>query len=263
MNKKKFLSIGMLSKATNVHIKSIRYYDELGILTPAYVDNKTNYRYYSFNQIPYVLAIQFCVELEIPLRNFSLYLSDNKKVLLNKLMETGTVIAEKKIEAINEKLNLLKAIQYDVQRAEQCLMSENAIEYSFPEKICWIAPFDGEIGSESYKEEVIKAIFKINKEGLQLGYELGIIFIFSGDTVNKYIFIDIETNDFQCINNGNLLFINESKYLCQKKDENIEITSSTNIFHPDFDKIILEVDFFTEAYNFEDSIYEIRYKLQE
>mgnify|MGYP004571771149 CR=1 FL=1 len=35
------LSIGEFSKIANVHIKSLRYYDKLGVLKPIYVDPKT------------------------------------------------------------------------------------------------------------------------------------------------------------------------------------------------------------------------------
>ena len=38
-------TIGRLSKATNVTIRTLRYYDELGILKPARVA-ETGYRYY-------------------------------------------------------------------------------------------------------------------------------------------------------------------------------------------------------------------------
>lgn len=47
MKKENLLSIGALSKQTGVHIKSLRYYDSLGILRPAYVDSSSGYRYYS------------------------------------------------------------------------------------------------------------------------------------------------------------------------------------------------------------------------
>ena len=47
MKKENLLSIGALSKQTGVHIKSLRYYDSLGILRPAYVDPCSGYRYYS------------------------------------------------------------------------------------------------------------------------------------------------------------------------------------------------------------------------
>ena len=58
MKKENLLSIGALSKQTGVHIKSLRYYDSLGILRPAYVDPSSGYRYYSLQQIPVVDAIQ-------------------------------------------------------------------------------------------------------------------------------------------------------------------------------------------------------------
>src|SRR5262245_35304804 len=39
--------IGEFSKRTNVPIKTLRFYDEVGLLRPTVVDNATGYRYYS------------------------------------------------------------------------------------------------------------------------------------------------------------------------------------------------------------------------
>ena len=41
MDKKHLLTIGNISKQTGVHIKSLRYYDKIGILPPAHVDRET------------------------------------------------------------------------------------------------------------------------------------------------------------------------------------------------------------------------------
>ncbi len=46
------LKIGDLSKLSRVSVKTLRYYDELGLLKPAQVDRFTGYRYYSFDQLP-------------------------------------------------------------------------------------------------------------------------------------------------------------------------------------------------------------------
>ena len=70
MEKKALLSIGEFSKVTGVSIKALRYYHEAGILIPAYIDQDSGYRYYSFHQKAVVDAIQFCVELGIPLNQF-------------------------------------------------------------------------------------------------------------------------------------------------------------------------------------------------
>lgn len=44
--------IGDFSRLTRVPIKTLRYYDEVGLFAPAHVDTFTGYRYYSFDQLP-------------------------------------------------------------------------------------------------------------------------------------------------------------------------------------------------------------------
>lgn len=43
--------IGDFSKLSRVSVKTLRYYDELGLLKPAHVDRFTGYRYYSADQL--------------------------------------------------------------------------------------------------------------------------------------------------------------------------------------------------------------------
>lgn len=261
MNKKDLLSIGTLSKITKVHIKSLRYYDEIGILKPIYVDKETGYRYYSFMQIQYVIAIQFCVELGIPLKDFSLYISDNHKIFYSKLVEAGSIIAEKKIDAINQKLKMLKTVQQEIKRAEECLVSNEDLVYNLPEKLCYLTPFQGNIGSPGYREAVNKIILKINREGFKIGYEIGIISFYNKKTLNRYIFVDIESEDFSEGKNKNLYYIEKSLYLCKKMEVSPKLSFDTKNLPMNFDKIIIEIDLFTGEYSLEDSKYEIRYKL--
>ena len=44
--------IGDFSKLSRVSVKTLRYYDELGLLKPANVDDFTGYRYYVIDQMP-------------------------------------------------------------------------------------------------------------------------------------------------------------------------------------------------------------------
>jgi DNA-binding transcriptional MerR regulator len=46
------LKIGDFSKLSQVSVKALRYYDEIGLLKPAQVDRFTGYRYYSADQLP-------------------------------------------------------------------------------------------------------------------------------------------------------------------------------------------------------------------
>ena len=41
------LSIGEFSKICKVTVKTLRYYDRIGLLKPVHVDDMTGYRYYS------------------------------------------------------------------------------------------------------------------------------------------------------------------------------------------------------------------------
>ena len=46
------IRIGDFSKLSRVSVKTLRYYDEMGLLKPVEVDRFTGYRYYEFNQLP-------------------------------------------------------------------------------------------------------------------------------------------------------------------------------------------------------------------
>ena len=46
------IKIGDFSRLSQVSVKTLRYYDEVGLLKPVEVDRFTGYRYYSFDQLP-------------------------------------------------------------------------------------------------------------------------------------------------------------------------------------------------------------------
>jgi predicted transcriptional regulator YdeE/DNA-binding transcriptional MerR regulator len=45
------LKIGEFSKIAQVSVKTLRYYDEVGLIKPAYIDRYNGYRYYTINQL--------------------------------------------------------------------------------------------------------------------------------------------------------------------------------------------------------------------
>ena len=55
--------IGEFSEMTNTSIKMLRYYDEIDLIKPSYIDYYTNYRYYSSNQIDDVKVVLDLKEL--------------------------------------------------------------------------------------------------------------------------------------------------------------------------------------------------------
>ena len=51
------IRIGDFSKLSRVSVKTLRYYDEMGLLKPVKVDRFTGYRYYEFDQLPQLYRI--------------------------------------------------------------------------------------------------------------------------------------------------------------------------------------------------------------
>lgn len=104
------LRIGEFSKLTKTTIKALRYYDELGILKPAFVDGETLYRYYTEVQIEIAQRIQMyksaglsCKDIAKIFKgeaNIDCLLSLRKKEL--EILKTDLV---RKIENINRLVN--------------------------------------------------------------------------------------------------------------------------------------------------------------
>ena len=69
--KNELLSIGEAAKLKQVSVKSLRYYETIGILKPTYVDPSSGYRYYSPNQMIDLDVILTCIELGIPLKSLA------------------------------------------------------------------------------------------------------------------------------------------------------------------------------------------------
>ncbi len=68
--------IGDFSKLSRVSVRMLRYYDELGLLKPASVDNFTGYRYYAANQMARLNRILALRDLGLSLEQVAQLLQD-------------------------------------------------------------------------------------------------------------------------------------------------------------------------------------------
>ncbi|MFZ5354571.1 MAG: MerR family transcriptional regulator [Bacillota bacterium] len=53
-----YYQIGEVSKICNIPIRTLHYYDEIGLLKPSIIDEPSKYRYYSPEQIPAIFIIK-------------------------------------------------------------------------------------------------------------------------------------------------------------------------------------------------------------
>lgn len=119
----KMYRIGMFSKMNQVTIKTLRYYDDIGLLKASYVDESNGYRYYTSEQLPKlheILALRemgFTIDEINEIQNGT----SKKQLLARKRSEIMTKIAEEtmrlsKVEsylARDDKMNL-NSLSYPV-----------------------------------------------------------------------------------------------------------------------------------------------------
>lgn len=70
------IRIGDFSKLSQVSIKTLRYYDEMGLFKPINVDRFTGYRYYSASQLPRLNRILALRDLGLSLEQIALVLDE-------------------------------------------------------------------------------------------------------------------------------------------------------------------------------------------
>jgi len=74
------LKIGEFSRLGQVTIRTLRHYDDLGLLKPAYIDPENDYRYYTLEQLPRLNRIAALKDLGLTLDQISPLLSGGVSV---------------------------------------------------------------------------------------------------------------------------------------------------------------------------------------
>ncbi len=99
------LKIGEFSKLAQVSVKTLRYYDELGLLRPDWVDRYTGYRYYSLHQLPRLNRLLALRELGFPLAQIERLLREDLSAgELQRLMQLRQAEIEQQVQAEQARL---------------------------------------------------------------------------------------------------------------------------------------------------------------
>lgn len=113
--------IGDFARINRVTVKTLRYYDNLGLLQPEKIDHNTGYRYYSADQMPRLNKI-----LSLKDAGFSL---DEISVILNKNMDSEQIQILLELKR-SEVFNRLKDEQARLTRIETLIKMCKQEEYS-------------------------------------------------------------------------------------------------------------------------------------
>ncbi len=80
-------SIGETAKLNNVSIKSLRHYDEIGLLKPRHIDPETGYRYYAYSQFSFIDKIKRYKNIGMSLKELKDLFQGQDLALLSSFLE--------------------------------------------------------------------------------------------------------------------------------------------------------------------------------
>lgn len=90
------LHIREFAKLTGVSVRTLHYYDEIGLLKPSFVDEQNGYRYYDENTLCRMQEILFYRELQFSLKEIRMILSSPDYDKQNALKEQKHLLTLKK-----------------------------------------------------------------------------------------------------------------------------------------------------------------------
>ena len=113
-------TIGQLSKLFNIKVPTLRYYDEVGLLKPAKINNKTHYRYYSTQQFKRLNVITYLRALDLPIDAIKQFFDARDINKLEAMLREQKLQVQKQITALE---NIDRRIDARINQVEDAVNS--------------------------------------------------------------------------------------------------------------------------------------------
>ncbi len=116
---KEIFTVGEFSNLFRVDVQTLRYYDSIGLLVPAYRDSSNGYRHYRFDQVYQLASIRYLRRLGYSLKQIRNYLDSRD-------LEHTMDYLRKQSQSLREKWEELNRIDSVIQRKLHFIESEVA-----------------------------------------------------------------------------------------------------------------------------------------
>jgi len=262
ISKKNLLSIGDVSKLTGAGIKSLRYYEKINILKPAYVSPDSGYRYYTLEQTNVVEIIMFCVALDIPLKELAKFSDEDGVMDFKSFFSEKRKVVEKKLNGLKKGLNLIDFIERQIDLAE---LHQTGQIYTrkIPEKSFYVKPCGKTLkGLDQVKiiaafwKDFWEAQYYHDEDGIEFP-EYGILGECSPEGTMYYAFIEAQVP----VPSENVMTLPAGTYFC-RLDEDSLLENAHELFSEQLagreSFFAIETGIFTGKHNFSKPVNELR-----
>lgn len=108
--------IGEFAKLTGCSVVSLRYYEEIGALAPAFVDPFTGYRYYHAQQTYQARLVRICIDVGISPKGLKEYFEGGDVLEMYNLFGDFTDAVEARLREAREKQRLIAEMEIEYRR---------------------------------------------------------------------------------------------------------------------------------------------------
>ncbi|MDR1421639.1 MAG: MerR family transcriptional regulator [Coriobacteriales bacterium] len=122
--------IGQVSKLLSLPIRTIRYYETIGLVTPHYTDPETNYRYYSLQDM-FRLDLIRCLgkATGLPLKTIKEYVAHgNDPEMLTTFLKQQSAEIDSEIDELNKRKEFLTKKLHAITLREDLVTYQPAVE---------------------------------------------------------------------------------------------------------------------------------------
>ncbi|MBS4749633.1 MerR family transcriptional regulator [Carnobacteriaceae bacterium zg-ZUI78] len=96
------IKIGEFAKQNHISIQTLRYYEQIGLLKPAYIDDVSKYRYYHIHQSSMVDAIHYLKQFDFSLEDIKSIFSHPNNI---DIVDTLITKKQKELEEVKKRLH--------------------------------------------------------------------------------------------------------------------------------------------------------------
>ncbi len=244
------LSIGELARLRNINVQSLRYYEKLGILVPAYINPESGYRYYSLEQIMILDTIILCIDLGIPLKDLKNYVNEEGELEFEHLLKDGKELAKEKIRKIESSMDSINRTLQHIHAQKTFLGREGYYSRSIFERYYIAIPCKTILNAKEY-ENNLSELFSLAKEKhLQASFPHGIISSYcDGELMGSQMFLEVLPADSPAVQR-----LSAGNYLCYQEPR--EVHSDPQVIFPkkllgDGDKHVIQSSMSPNTYKYD------------
>lgn len=212
---KNYFTISEFAKLRDININSLRYYEKLGLLKPAFIDESNGYRYYSAEQVSLLNKIILCIQLGIPLKDMVAFLDEDGNLESQKLLEQGRIVAQQRIREMQNNLDYIEYSLKNIEENKTYVNQTGVYRRFFDERKVILTDYSTEeIDAKKMISEVSKIYNYAQKREMFPILPAGLILVYETDGTLRYRFF-LEVLNVQG-NEERILTIPAGEYSCVK-----------------------------------------------